>query len=93
VKCVIRSCTICQRYEGLPYSYANSPDLPSDRVSDVPSFAHTGVDFAGPLITYQQKSDANRFKAYICLFTCASTQAIHLELTRSLNVEQFLLAF
>ena len=32
-------------------------------------------------------------KAYICLFTCASTRHIHLELTTGLNVETFLFAF
>ena len=29
----------------------------------------------------------------MCLFTCASTRAVHLELTRSLSVQVFLLAF
>ena len=32
-------------------------------------------------------------KAYICLFTCASTRAIHLELTETLSGESFLQAF
>ena len=32
-------------------------------------------------------------KTYICLFTCASTCAIHLELTHGLNVDSFLLVF
>ena len=93
VKRVIRSCVICLKHEGLPYSYPTSPDLPSDRVSDDPLFAHTGIDFAGPLIICQHGGNVNEVKTYICLFTCASTRAIHLELTRSLNVEQFLLAF
>ena len=39
-----------------------------------------------------QSEECNK-KAYICLFTCASTRAIHLELTAGLNVETFLLAF
>ena len=92
VKRVIRSCTICLRHEGLPYSYPTPPHLPGDRVSDDPPFAHTGIDFAGPLIVYQCEGDGNQLKAYICLFTCASTRAVHLELTGSLNVEHFLLA-
>ena len=30
---------------------------------------------------------------YICLFTCASTRAVHLEIVQDLTVESFLLAF
>lgn len=32
-------------------------------------------------------------KAYICVFTCASTRAVHLELAPDLSVESFLLMF
>ena len=94
VKHVLKRCVTCRRLEGLPYSSYNSPDLPSFRVSDDPPFTHTGVDFAGPLYIKQSgNSEREGSECYICLFTCASTRAIHLELTRSLTVESFLLAF
>ncbi len=32
-------------------------------------------------------------KVYICLFTCASTRGIHLEIVEDCSAEQFLLAF
>ena len=94
VKRVLKRCVTCRKLEGLPYSSYNSPDLPSFRVSDDPPFTHTGLDFAGPLHTRQdgnQKKENS--KCYICLFTCASTRAVHLELIPSLTVESFLLAF
>ena len=84
VRSVIKSCVQCKRYEGKPLSTTMSPDLPTVRVSEDPPFTHVGVDFAGPL--YGQS------KSYICVFTCASTRGVHLELTRGLDTENFLLA-
>ena len=92
VKRVLRRCLTCRRLEGLPYSSCKVPDLPSVRVSEDPPFTHTGVDFAGPLFIPGNSTESDN-KCYVCLFTCASTRAVHLELTRSLSVESFLLAF
>ena len=93
MKRIIRQCVTCLKFEGQPYSYGASPDLPCDHVSDNPPFTYTGIDFAGPLFVRVQGSDQSEYKTYMCLFTCASTRAIHLELVRSLSVDQFLLAF
>ena len=93
VKGIIRRCVMCKRMEGPPYGLQPSPDLPEFRVSDSPPFTHTGLDFAGPLYVRELRNSDVSSKVYICLFTCASTRAIHLELTRSLNVDTFLLAF
>jgi len=90
VKGIIRRCVICKRIEDPPYSLQPSPDLPEFRVSDS---THTGLDFADPLYIRELRSSDSSSKVYICVFTCASTWAIHLELTRSLNVDSFLLAF
>ena len=93
VKSILRSCVVCKKLEGLPYASPCPPDLPACRVSDDPPFAHTGLDFAGPLYVQESTDRGNDTKVYMCLFTCASTRAIHLELTRGLNVDSFLLAF
>jgi len=94
IKQVICSCVVCLKSEGLSYSCISPPDLPSDRVSDDPPFKYTGIDFAGPLYVHCKGSDDDgECKACTCLFTCASTRAIHLELTNSMRDDQFLLAF
>ena len=71
-----------------------APDLPSFRVSEDPPFTHTGIDFTGPM--YVQDASAHgssTSKAYVCLFTCCSTRAVHLELCNDLSVSSFLLLF
>ena len=92
VKRVIRKCTICRRHEGKPFTAPPSPGLPTDRVYEGQPFTYTRIDFAGPLYV-NSASPENRSKAYCCLFTCASTRAVHLELTESLTVMSFLQAF
>ena len=95
VKRNLRKCVTSRRVEGIPYRPPPTPDLPMERVSiDLP-FAHTGLDFVGPLYIHDGKSSSEKGsnKVYICLFTCASTRAIHLELTPSLSIESSLLAF
>ena len=89
VKRVVRRCTVCKKLEGLPYRTLFCPELPKSRVDEGPPFSSVGIDFAGPLIV----SDMPDKKCYICLFTCASTGAVHLELVETLEVESFIRAF
>ena len=88
---VIRSCVVCRRIEGNPWPYTTGspPDLPAERVSEDPPFSYVGVDFAD--VNSLKQSDRQE-KAYVCLFTCALTRAVHLELTHDMAVESFLLA-
>ena len=92
VKRVVRHCVVCRRYAASPCKPAQFPDLPGNRVSDDPPFTHLGLDFAGPLYVKEarrssQESDSGSNKVNVCLFTCASTRAVHLELTQGLNVK------
>ena len=97
-KKIIRRCVVCRRYETTPCKPTHFADLPDNRVSEDPPFTHVGLDFAGPLYVNEPRTSsgntsADSNKVYVCLFTCASTRAVHLELTRGLNVQDFLLAF
>ena len=91
VKKLLRRCTICRRYGGRPYSTPDMAPLPKVRVQEVPPFSVTGVDFIGAL--YVKQNDGGEGKVYICLFTCATSRAIHLEVVTDLSTATFLLAF
>lgn len=70
-------------------------DLPLPRVTPPShSFAHCGLDYAGPV---KVRASAGRGitsrKAYIALFVCLSTRAIHLELVGDYTTAAFRNAF
>ncbi|XP_068707820.1 uncharacterized protein [Montipora foliosa] len=89
VKRVIRRRVACQRQRVGPCSQKMG-QLPEERISCSRAFAHVGTDFTGPLYV---KESLNIKKAYVCIFTCASSRMVHLELTHSLTTDEFLQAF
>lgn len=69
-------------------------DLPSERVSQAKVFLSTGVDFTGAFyITLGRRRGIKSQKAYVCLFICLATKAVHLELASELSTDCFLAAF
>ena len=90
VKRVLRWCVTCKKIDGKAFQSPRKLALPSSRVSDEPPFSNTGIEFAGPLFA---KEKDETVKSYICLFTCASTRAVHLELLKDLSTNTFLTAF
>lgn len=65
-------------------------DLPNYRVEQSFPFYHTGVDYAGPIfIKLGGPRSKLKAKAWISLFICMATKAIHLELVTSLSTEAF----
>lgn len=89
----VHQCNICFRLN--PKS--SNPlmgDLPSFRVSKAKVFEFTSVDYAGPFfITHLRRRGVKSQKAYICLFCCLTTKAVHLELVSDLSSDLFLAAF
>ena len=91
VKRCIRECIPCKRINGKVLLGPPPPDLPGYRVASDFAFTNIGVDYAGPLFVKNIYSETDEMhKAYICLFTCASTRNVHLELTPSMNTESLI---
>ena len=90
IKSILHHCVICNRVQGKAYSVPDPPPLPYLRTQDVHPFTYTGVDFTGALYVRHGEQEV---KVYLCLFTCATTHAIHLEMVQDLTAKTFLLAF
>ena len=88
-KTLIRNCNVCRRHWKKPISTSRSPEstLPVFRTELTNPFSVTGVDFAGPVNYKINKSTTS--KAYISLFTCTSTRAVHLKLCHDLSAQVF----
>ena len=91
VKTLLRKCISCKKVIGRPYATPDPPPLPADRLKDSPPFTVTGVDFTGAL--HIKSKNGQGEKVYICLFTCANTRAVHLEIVEDLSEQTFILAF
>ena len=60
VKMIIRSCVVCKRIHGRPYTYPYIPELPNERVRDGRPFLCVGLDHCGPLYIkdlYESEND------------------------------------
>ncbi len=89
VKRILRDCIVCKRFEGRPYSAPVPPPLPDFRVKMDSPFTSTGVDFAGPLYV-KAPGSSEVTKVWICLYTCCTVRAVHLDLLPDLTTPSFL---
>ena len=87
VKKVLHNCNLCKRFRVKPLSNQSKAMLPDFRAELKEPFLVTGVDFAGPVRYRIAKGKVG--KAYIALFTCTSTRAVHLKLCRDLTAPVF----
>ena len=90
VRKLLRQCVICNKLKRKPFRAPDPPPFPKVRVTESPPFTVTGVDFIGALYIKDREGET---KVYICIFTCAVTRAVHIEVVRDLSVQTFLLAF
>lgn len=85
-------CNQCKKRKAKPAEQIMAP-LPKCRLgTPMRAFARCGVDYGGPYITKQGRGKS-KLKRYLCLFTCTTTRAVHLEMAWSLDTDSFLKAF
>ncbi|KAL0860883.1 hypothetical protein ABMA27_009420 [Loxostege sticticalis] len=93
VKLHVRKCLACIRYSPR-FATQLMGNLPAARVTISKPFSSSGVDFAGPCYLKSSKlKNAVSIKAYIAIFICTVTKAIHLELVSELSTNAFIAAF
>ncbi|XP_011169944.1 uncharacterized protein LOC105202948 [Solenopsis invicta] len=65
-------------------------DLPTTRTTTSRLFLNVGIDYGGPFVIkiWRNKTD----KAYMCIFVCFLTRAVHLELVVDLSTAAFMRA-
>lgn len=92
-KGVIRKCLVCFRAKPITGKYLMG-NLPSVRLKPSYPFSNTGVDFSGPhMIKDRTTRGAKSLKAYVCIFVCLVTKAVHLELVSNLTSDAFIAGF
>lgn len=74
--------------EQLPSQHQPPGQLPEDRTTGETAFEAVGTDFAGP-IRYR-RTFKREGKAYLTIFSCSLSRAVHLELVTNLETETFI---
>lgn len=91
VRSVIRNCYKCVRANPRPMRQPIG-QLPASRTRCSRPFSSTGVDYCGPVFIKAAYRKATAIKAYIAIFVCFSTKAVHIELVSDLSTAAFLSA-
>lgn len=88
VKKIIKGCWGCKRLKAQAYTAPPPGLLPRERTEGSTAFEVIGVDFAGP-IKYRKSARVDD-KAYLVLFACSLSRALHLENVPNLETVTFL---
>lgn len=89
VKKVCRTCLICFKNNSRNVQPIMG-DLPTARVTPSRPCTNYGVDYAGPYAIKEGRRSRVTSKAYLAVFICLATKAVHLELVTSLTSKAFI---
>lgn len=90
VRSIVNICIPCVR-EKAKVPTQITKQLPSARVTWSRPFEYIGLDYVGPILVKMGISRGYKFhKAYIALFVCLATRAVHLKFVCVYTTEAFL---
>ena len=89
IKSVVHKCISCFRHRPILMRQIMGT-LPKHRVQPARPFIHSGVDFCGPVYIHYKLRGKRPQKAYIAVFVCFATKAVHLEVVSDLTTEAFI---
>ncbi|XP_076397902.1 uncharacterized protein LOC143266157 [Megachile rotundata] len=93
VRTYVFSCVTCWRWRAKT-AEQQMGNLPLDRVRPSRPFINTGIDYAGPFVIKTSPGRCLRSrKAYVAVFVCLASRAVHLELVSDYTTDAFLAAY
>ena len=84
----ISKCVTCKKMRG-PLQIQKMADLPVDRVEPWAPFSYCAVEFFGPFLIKEKRSEVKR---YGVIFTCMASRGVHLETANLLSTSSFITA-
>ncbi|XP_031634329.1 uncharacterized protein LOC116347753 [Contarinia nasturtii] len=88
---VVHKCVVCVRMNARVESQLMA-ELPKERTRIGKAFLYTGVDYAGPF-EIKIVGTEDRMKAWIAIFVCMKTRAIHIEIVLGLSSIAFIACY
>ena len=86
IRNVVSQCFICCKYEGASFPLPNMAPWPKERVACSNPFQFVGLDYLGLLYV---KDNHEMKKIWVCLFTCLTVRAVHLEWVIDVTLYKF----
>lgn len=94
IKRVLNKCIVCFRHKNATMTQIMA-DLPEPRINiSEKAFANVAVDYTGAInYKFSKGRGGKTAKAYIAIFVCMASKAIHIELVSDLTAEACIAAF
>lgn len=89
IRKIVHNCVICFKSNPRDIKLYMG-QLPKSRVTPGFPFENVGINYVGPILIKQTQRKAAPVKAYIAIFVCMATKAIHIELVANLTASAFI---